>query len=197
VAEGTDARAQAEVRHRLANVFQLLSTLARMRLRRTDDPESGRHLGWMLEMIEATAALQQRLLSDGGDDFALFLADMAPRWRRRCAGRPIAIELDAEPLRTLESRASALALIANELVLNAIAHAFPDDRDGVVRIEFRRVAEGRAVLAVADDGRGYDPADVSPDRLGLWLVAGLAAQVKGELTTETENGVRCRLEFPL
>jgi two-component sensor histidine kinase len=192
----SDPERQAETRHKLANIFQLLSTLTRMRLQRAEDEESRQALAWMLEMVSGLGALQHRLHSPGGDDFALYLDDMAGQWRRRCAERPIQIVLTTQPLRVPENQASALALIVNELVLNAIAHAFPDGRSGVVRIELEPLGD-RAALSVSDDGQGYDPKDVDHGRLGLWLVNGLASQVRGALATRSDDGVRCRLEFPV
>jgi two-component sensor histidine kinase len=194
--KGEDTARQAELRHRVANLFQLLSTLTRMRMQRAEEVESRRQLGWLLDNVSALALVHQRLLSPGGGDFALCLDDMAEHWRRRCAGRPIAIELATEPVPVQESHASALAIIANELVANALAHAFPGDRAGVIRVGLERVGEGRAALSVTDDGVGYDPAAVDSGRLGLWLTKGLAAQVRGVLTTTADNGVCCRLEFP-
>ncbi|HZC15452.1 MAG TPA: sensor histidine kinase [Caulobacteraceae bacterium] len=192
----SDPERLAETRHKIANIFQLLSTLTRMRLQRADDPDSRRHLAWMLEMVSAMGLLQHRLHSPGGEDFANYLEDMAGYWRRRRADRPIEIELSAQPLRVPENHASALALIVNELVLNAIAHGFPGDRAGVVRIELERLGD-RAVLSVSDDGQGYDPTATESGRLGLWLVNGLSAQVRGTLATTIHGGVRARLEFPV
>jgi two-component sensor histidine kinase len=192
----SDPASLAETRHKLANIFQLLTTLTRMRMQRAEDAESRRHLAWMLEMIGALGALQHQLHSPG-DAFSLYLEAMSVRWRRQCANRPITIDLAAAPLDPRENRASALAIIVNELVLNAIAHGFPDGRSGVVRIELVRLGAGRAALTVSDDGQGYDPHAVDKTKLGLWLVAGLAAQVRGTLSTTTENGVCCRLEFPI
>jgi two-component sensor histidine kinase len=192
----SDSERLAETRHKIANIFQLLSTLTRMRLQRADDADSRRHLTWMLEMVSAMGALQHRLHSPGAEDFANYLDDMAVHWRRRCEGRPIVIEVSTQPLRVSENHASALALIVNELVLNAIGHGFPNDRPGVVRIGLERFGE-RAVLSVSDDGQGYDPAATETGRLGLWLVNGLSAQVRGKLAVATENGVRARLEFPV
>jgi len=193
----SDPERQAETRHRLANIFQLLSTLTRMRLQRAEEPESRHHLAWMLEMVTALGALQHRLHSPGGEDFGAYLEDMAVHWRRRAADRPIEIALFAQPLRIPENHASALALIVNELVLNAIAHGFPDERGGTIRIELERLGADRAALSVSDDGQGYDPETIETGRLGLWLVNGLSAQVRGSLTTTSENGVRCRLDFPI
>jgi two-component sensor histidine kinase len=191
----SDPERQAETRHKIANIFQLLSTLTRMRLQRAQDEETRRSLAWMLEMIAGLGALQHRLHSPGAEDFANYLDDMAPQWRRRCADRPVQVVLETAPLRVSESHASALALIVNELVLNAIEHGFPDGRAGVIRVELEHHG-GQAALSVIDDGQGYDPKDVDPGRLGLWLVNGLASQVRGTLATQSDNGVRCRLEFP-
>ena len=191
-----EGRASAEMRHKLANIFQLLSTLTRMRIQRSGDEEARRQLSWMLDAISALALLHNR---PGGAevDFSRFLRDMAPLWRRRCDGRPIAIELDLTPLAVHERHESALALIAHELVVNAIAHGFPAGASGVVRISLGPGEAETGVLAIRDDGLGYDPATVTRTRLGLWLIDGLASQVQGALTTTCEGGVQARLVFPL
>jgi len=194
-ADDEDPTRLAEVRHKVANLFQLLSTLARLRMQRAPDAESRRQLTWLLDNLAALALLNHRLLTPGGDDFALCLADMGEEWRRRCSGRPITINVAAMPLSVHESHASALALIANELVSNALMHAFPGERAGAIHVTLERIGADRAALSVIDDGVGYDAGAVDDSRLGLWLIKGLAAQVRGTLSTETSAGVRCRLEF--
>jgi two-component sensor histidine kinase len=181
----------------LANLLQLLTTLGRMRASRAEDPETRRQISWLVEMIGAVALQQQKFLSPGGDDFSLFLSEMALQWRRRCAGRPVTIEVLAEPVPAHDQQASALAVIVNELVTNALAHAFPDGRAGQVRVELKRLAEDRAAITVEDDGDGYDPEAVTASRLGLWLIKGLTEHVRGTLDIEQTPGVRCRLEFPV
>jgi two-component sensor histidine kinase len=188
---------KAEARHRLANVFQLLTTLGRMRGRNAADPETRRQINWLVETMGALAVLQQTLLSPGGEDFAAFLAEMAPQWRRRCTGRPITVELTAEVTPTHEQQASALAVIVNEWVANALAHAYPDGRQGVVRIALVRLSEDRAAISVDDDGDGYDPAAVGAATLGFGLVNGLAEHIRGTLSIGHGGGVKCRLEFPV
>ena len=51
------------------------------------------------------------------------------------------------------------------------------------------------VLAISDDGCGYDPDAVTRSRLGLWLVDGLSSQVQGRLTVACGPGVKARLVF--
>jgi len=196
-AETAESRAASEARHRLANVFQLLSTLTRMRIQRSDDEEARRQLSWMLDAMSALALLHNRPADAGPADFSAFLREMGPLWRRRCGDRPVEIALDLLPLKVHERHESALALIAHELVVNAIAHGFPGEAGGVVRIAFGPGEHDTGVLSVSDNGKGYDPDTVTRARLGLWLIAGLAGQVQGVLTTSCDGGVQARLVFPL
>ena len=189
-------REASEARHTLANVFQLLSTLTRMRIQRSGDPEAKRQLSWMLDAISALALLHNRPTGESSD-FSRFLRDMGPLWRRRCGDRPIEIQLDLAPLAVPERHESALALIAHELVINAIAHGFVGGVGGAVRVVFGPGEAETGVLAISDTGCGYDKATVSRARLGLWLIDGLASQVQGVLTTTCEGGVQARLVFPL
>lgn len=191
-------RSVSEQRHRIANLFQLLSTLTRMRQQRTAEPEARRQLGWTLEAISALGVLQQRMVAIDGCDFAGFLTDMQPHWRRRIGARPLQLSVTAAPVLLREQLASALAIVANELVTNAIKHAHPGDRAGVIKVTLEPLDGGaRAVLTVSDDGVGYG--DLAEDRtkLGLWLIKGLADQVRGELSTEHGAGVTARLELPV
>lgn len=186
----------AEQRHRIANLFQLLSTLTRMRQQRSAEAEAKRQLGWILDAVSALGALQQKMTAVDEYDFAGFLGDMQGQWRRRIAGRPVQLHVEADPILLREQLASALAIIANELVTNAINHAHPEGRAGVVDVRLTQAGEGRACLCIADDGVGYDSQVQDRSKLGLWLIRGLADQVRGELSTEIDNGVCVRLEFP-
>jgi two-component sensor histidine kinase len=187
----------SEARHRMANVFQLLSTLSRMRIQRSEDQEARRQLTWMLDAISALALLYSRPAGVAATDFSKVLSDMAPLWKRRCDSRPISIELELSPLAVPERHESALALIAHELVLNAIAHGFPNGAAGKVHVMFGPGEGETGVLAISDDGCGYDPDAVTRSRLGLWLVDGLSSQVQGQLTTACGSGVKARLVFPM
>jgi len=194
--EPLSERQQADVRHRFANVFQLLSALTRMRVQRTQDLETKRQLNWMLDATGVLAAMQQRLLGPDPHDLAGYLRDLVPQWTRRSAGRPIEVILVVEPVPVREHLISALTLIANELVINALDHGFPRRRAGVVRVELRPLEDGRAELIVTDDGVGFGPPAPGRPSLGLWLIRGLTDQVKGVMTTPSvEVGVTTRLEF--
>jgi two-component sensor histidine kinase len=96
-----------------------------------------------------------------------------------------------------------LGLIINELVLNVLKYAFPDDMEGKVQIRFGRV-EDDYVLSVEDDGVGFDPA--APPRgtgIGTQIVRSLTAQLGGQLELApacpdgNRPGVRWTMRFPV
>jgi two-component sensor histidine kinase len=191
---GSDGGA-SEIRHRMANTFQLLSALARMRSQRAPEPEARRQLAWMADAIGSLGALE-RHRRESGVDFAAYLAEMAPVWRRRHSSRAAELTLIVEPLSVPDSAASTLAMITQELIANALAHGYPDDGPGRVEVKLSRLDDGRCELLINDDGRGFDPASpAGRERFGLWFVRSLAAQVRGEFTLTTKPGVAGRLVF--
>lgn len=88
--------------------------------------------------------------------------------------------------------------VAREAIRNAQAHAKPD----TVRVEVTRPEEGTTRLVVADDGRGFAPADrkrsAEGGHVGLTLLEGLAAQAEGSLSVRSEpgKGTTVQLEVP-
>jgi two-component sensor histidine kinase len=93
-----------------------------------------------------------------------------------------------------------LGLIASELVSNALRHAFPGGRGGVVRVTLASAGDGRLSLTVEDDGVGRPPegertAGQEPP-LGLWIVRTLAAQLRGDVSYHSKNGFSFTVMFP-
>ena len=194
--DGQDDVRAAEMRHRAANTFQLISALARMRGQRTAEPEARRQLVWMADAIGALGALERHRRGDGVG-FQAYLLEMAPVWRVRQAAGHTEVVVEAEPVIVPDQAASTLALIIHELVANALAHSYPEGGGGRVEVRLSKVGE-RYELVVRDHGRGFDPASPGGrERFGLWFVRSLAAQVRGELKLDTRGGVCAQLLFSL
>lgn len=114
-------------------------------------------------------------------------------------GRPVSLDVDldtsADSRPISLARAVPIGLAVNELVTNALKHAFPDGREGTVAVQLRR--EGNAfVLGVNDDGVGIP--DALPGRgLGQRLVRALAAQGGGGIEiASSAAGTHCLVRFP-
>jgi two-component sensor histidine kinase len=75
------------------------------------------------------------------------------------------------------------ALIVNELISNALKHAFPGALRGEIRIGLVMEAESHVVLSLADDGVGIpDSLDfANATSLGLQLVTLLAEQLGSKI----------------
>jgi two-component sensor histidine kinase len=190
-----DEETASQLRHRMANTLQLLSAMARMRGQRAQEPEIRRQLLWMADAVGSLGALERRR-QDGRVDFAAYLEEMAPIWRRRHGNGKAQLIISAEPIMVDDTAASTLALITQELVGNALSHGFDGDRSGRVEVRLVRQSDTRCELLVQDDGQGFDPASPSSrERFGLWFVRSLAAQVRGEFSIDCDKGAAARLVF--
>jgi two-component sensor histidine kinase len=187
-----------EIRHRLANCFQLLSGLIGFRLAQTADGESRRQLAWLQEAVVSLGMLQQGLAGAGTAAFRQYLFEVANLWRRLTVERGIIIIVDSDDIALAPGKAAPLSLILHELLTNCCEHAFPNGRGGTIRIAFRHAAEGRAELAVGDDGVGLPTDRPIPQASGLSVVRRLTAQLHGTLSIDGGSlGTLARVDFPL
>jgi len=88
-------------------------------------------------------------------------------------------------------------LIVNELISNALKHAFPGSGRGRIDVSLNDEPNGEIVLSVTDNGVGI-PADLdlaNATTLGLQLVSLLADQLAGKLTVNRSNPTSFRLQF--
>jgi two-component sensor histidine kinase len=88
-------------------------------------------------------------------------------------------------------------LIVNELITNALKHAFPGERLGHITVSLHQETPERLLLEVQDDGIGL-PEDVRPSEaksLGLHLVSILTHQLQGELEIHRGEGTLFRVHF--
>ncbi len=109
--------------------------------------------------------------------------------------RNVAIHIRAGELLLPPDRRRLLVLIASELVINALRHAFPVGRAGLVNA-FLRIDEGHACLTIADNGIGYDGAQHGQ---GGELLDSLTAMLTGTLkrSTSPTGGLQASVSFPV
>lgn len=102
----------------------------------------------------------------------------------------INLKVDAGNLSIAVDRAIPWGLVINELVSNALKHAFPDNRSGEISICFRLDGDDWLILTVADTGVGMPP-DLdfnNTGTLGLQLVNMLTLQLNGQISMEGATG---------
>ena len=110
----------------------------------------------------------------------------------------IAVRLDVAPVFVLIDTAIPCGLTLNELMSNIFKHAFPDDRNGEIRIQLTEDDQGLITLQVSDNGVGVPPGfDFrAQDSLGLQSLVMIAEhQLQGTVTFTGDDGVTCRIQF--
>lgn len=172
-----------EIHHRVKNNFQSVQALIRTQQLPKDMQQS------LLDRISAMIAVHEQIYSH--DQFSVVSAKalipaVVDTLISACGDR-VSVTYDIEDISISADHATPLALLANEVVTNALKYAFPGERKGVISISLKRLAGQRACLVIADDGVGFDKSS-STAGMGTRLVRGVISQLHGEHIYERRNG---------
>jgi two-component sensor histidine kinase len=190
-----------EAHHRIKNNLQAISDLLYLELHSGgSSPEDA--LRGSIERIQAIATVHD-LLSQDEDvrvvDARAVMGRLVPMVLRGSGlgGAPVEVTMDVSPVPLSSKRATALALIANELVSNAAKHAYNEHRKGELSLSLQQDSE-ELVLRVRDNGPGLPP-DFSLNthsHVGLVVVRTLAERdLDGRFTLESQDGVLAEVRF--
>jgi two-component sensor histidine kinase len=191
-----------EVHHRVKNNLQLLSSLLSLQAGRTKDQAVAELFADSRNRVRSMALVHENLYRAG--DFGK--VEMAPHIQNLCAhltrvyavcDRPIDLIVQIGECHMDLDRAVSCGLLVNELVSNALKHAFPDGRRGHICVELRSSPGGLHELVVSDDGVGLAP-DVTVTRgesLGLQLVGALTKQLRGNIRVDRASGTKFSIAF--
>jgi two-component sensor histidine kinase len=211
--EGSRDRLQ-EVHHRVRNHLQMVTGLLSAQEVSEQSPTARRALQRSVARLTSVAAIHDLLARDPGSG-KLRLPELAEQLSRHLltqagAEHRLQVRLDVAALDLPPREATAFVLILTELLTNAVEHGFPADGSGQIQV---RVAQhqGRAVLEVADTGRGLPEGfDLGrAESLGLRLVGRLAERDLGgaaeawngprrdKAQADSSAGACFRVEFPV
>jgi PAS domain S-box-containing protein len=191
-----------EIHHRVKNNLQVISSLINMQVRALTDNSTRAALQQCRSRVETMAQIHEMLYQAkdySSVPFARYARELANRVLSASGLSPdeVAVLFDMQDIALPVDQAIPCGLILNELISNALKHAFPTGA-GAIRVELRQLAGGRVLLGVSDDGVGL-PANFDPARsasLGMHLVVALAEQLGGRLEIESPPGAAFRINFP-
>jgi PAS domain S-box-containing protein len=192
-----------EIHHRVKNNLQIIYSLLDLQAARIDDPAVLSMLQDSQNRIRSMSLIHQTLYQSkdfARVDFAGVLDALVPALMNSYSLNPenVAISIDAHEVLLPLNQAIPCGLITNELIANALKHAFPGQRSGKIHIALNLEAPGSVVLSVSDDGVGIQELDInSCQTLGLKLVSLLTNQLAGELTIHHVNPTNFQLRFPM
>jgi two-component sensor histidine kinase/PAS domain-containing protein len=195
-----------EIHHRVKNNLQTIAALLRLQARRTDNPQVADLLRESVGRIISIAVVHEFLSHE--ENSVINIHEVCNRILAEVrngvmdSSRPINLSLEGTRTFLLPAQqATSCALIINELVQNAVEHAFTGAPGGSIVV---RLAEQRDSLyiEILDDGQGL-PEDFDPGRqggLGLQIVRSLVREdLKGEFELQRNSngdGVRAVVSFP-
>ena len=201
VVDGTEARAEEklkndlirdkdillrEIQHRVANSLQIIASVLLQNAKKVSSEESRTHLRDAHQRVMSVAAVQRQLAQS-----SLTTVPVTPYLTQLCQSigasmieRPdlVTITVNGDATATSGETSVSLGLIVTELVINALKHAFPDERHGVVTVNYQSKQTGWA-LSVSDDGIGMPAAnDGAKAGLGTAIIQALATQLAATIT---------------
>jgi two-component sensor histidine kinase len=191
-----------EIHHRVKNNLQTVASLMRMKRRRTKNEETRRVLQDSENRIISMAVVHEYLSRADGQ--AINIRDVALRIIQETERgvlseeKPIRVSLESSNNLYLPAKhATACALVVNELLMNAIEHAYRDRDSGRIAVQLEDQGDEVCII-VADDGAGlpagFDLAQT--DSLGLKIVKTLAEDdLQGTFVLESEHGTTATVRF--
>jgi two-component system CheB/CheR fusion protein len=191
-----------EIHHRVKNNLQIIASLLDLQSEFLDHADAKAVLVEMKTRVRSIAAIHE-LLYTAADfsriEFRRFVEKLAQdviAVHRRNATQ-VDVEIHAESVLLDLTQAVPCGLIVNELLTNALKHAFPKGRRGKINVSFAS-DEKDWRLEVSDDGVGLaaeiDPANVNS--MGFQLIQLLAQQLGGNLDVVRDAGSQFIIRFP-
>jgi two-component system, sensor histidine kinase PdtaS len=180
-----------EIHHRTKNNLQSVASLIKLQ------PISEESKAAMTARIAAMSALhEQAYRSDQYSevDLRAYLMTLIGSIRRT-SGEGVSIETDLAEIAIDRDLAQPLGLIVNEVISNAMKHAFAGRQGGLITVTLIALAEDRAELTISDDGPGFTPSG-NETGMGSRLIRAFAQQLGNDYSYASENGTRFAIRFP-
>ena len=190
-----------EVHHRVKNNMQIISSMLKMQVRQIKNEEAKAHLTDSHHRVRSMAMIHEKLYQTKDLEIINFkeyihslAASIFSAYHRD--SHQIEMKIDVEEVMLNINTAIPCGLILNELITNALKHAFPNKR-GTLTIKMTQSATSQINLNVCDDGIGI-PAGIEFGKiktLGLQLITALVQQLGGSMEFIRGNGTCFKMEF--
>jgi len=194
-----------EIHHRVKNNMQVIISLLKLQSGNVKDKQVLNTLMNSQMRIEAMASVHETLYSTeslAAIDFKTYASKLAGTIFQTygTSSSRVELKIEAEDIVFEIEKATPVGLIINELVSNALKHAFPDNRSGEITIRLNKIKEDEIELVVGDNGIGLPEAfDFrNSDTLGFKLVKIIAeTQLDGNIELDRKGGSHFNIRFKL
>jgi chemotaxis protein methyltransferase CheR len=179
-----------ELQHRVANSLQIIASIILLKAKTVDSEETRVHLQDAHKRVMSVAAVQQHLhasASSGSVEMGPYLSRLCETLATSMIGenRPISLRVSGEGGSATSRQAESLGLIATELVINSLKHAFSENtKDGQITVAYD-VSGTDWKLSIADNGVSKPDGVFAQPKTGLGtgIVKALAQQLGAKVET--------------
>jgi two-component sensor histidine kinase len=191
-----------EIHHRVKNNLQVISSLLYLQSIYISDPNLIEILQNSRNRVEAMALLHEKIYQSKdikSFNFKSYIEKIAEQLVNQYAitSLDIVLKTNIENIKLDIDQSILCGLIVNELITNALKHAFQGFKKGKIEISINE-DEGIVNLSIKDNGRGLRE-DFIPSKnatLGIQLVARLVKQLEGQLSLVASKGTEFKIIFP-
>lgn len=192
-----------EVHHRVKNNMQVICSLLNLQTDYINDPQDLTLIRHSIDRVRSMAYVHEQLYrSDNlsSIDFGQYISGLGISLISSYgAAEKVHFSTKLEAIKLPIEQALPCGLIVNELITNAIAHAFPDklkNQTNRLNVELS-LNEGTVTMIVADNGIGIEGGLERSGSLGHVLIDTLVQQIDGSLQSSSDNGAQFNLSFRL
>lgn len=193
-----------EIHHRVKNNMQVISSLLALQAGYTEDVDANQMFRESQNRIRSMALVHE-LLYQSKDLAKIDFVEYVHKLTRHLLhsyltdSKRIKLDIISGPVFLEIDMAIPCGLIINELISNSLKHAFPDNRQGTLRVELRTEGNGLHTIIVRDDGVGL-PKGLNvhqTETLGLQLVTSLAGQLNATIGLHSFHGTTFEIRFAI
>ena len=190
-----------ELQHRVKNNLQMVTALIRLEARNLPENAAGERFDRLAGRVDALALLYSLLSGDTpGDsvDLGVYISQIASAVMKAHASEGVRLDLKVDTWPVSINVAMPTGLVVNELLTNALKHAFVETNGGTVTLR-SVVDETGCRVIVADDGAGLPEGTdwPTPGKLAALIVQSLRQNAGAQVTVESSrgHGVRVSIVF--
>lgn len=189
-----------ELQHRVKNNLQMITALIRVEARGVSDLSTGEGYDRLAGRVEALGLLYRALGDSSGEgvvDLGIYLSEIASAVMRAHAVEGIHLDLQVDTWLVSVDVAMPTGLVVNELLTNALKHAFIGRDGGTITLHSTTEAAGGCRVVVADDGLGL-PEGYSwpkPGKLSALIVRSLLQNAVARMDVRSAPGEGVTVEI--
>jgi PAS domain S-box-containing protein len=189
-----------EIHHRVKNNLQIISSLLRLQSGYIKDKQALEIFKDSQNRVRAMALIHENLYQTSDlakIEFSEYIRKLKYNLIRCYNSNNIKINTNIEKVNLKLDTAIPCGLIINELIANSIKHAFKNNDEGEIYVEFITLQKGKYSLSVSDNGVGVreNIDSLKKQSLGLELVWNLVEQLEGTIIYNSKLGTSFRITF--